>query len=63
MDNDELKGKGEQVAGKVREQAGKLTGNEEQEAKGRADQMKGKARETVGDVKAKARELADKVTD
>ncbi|MFB7788683.1 CsbD family protein [Streptomyces vinaceus] len=37
--------KGEQAKGKLKETAGRLTGNERQTAEGRAEQVKGDARE------------------
>jgi uncharacterized protein YjbJ (UPF0337 family) len=53
MNKDQLKGTAKDVAGEVQEQAGKATGNEEQEAKGLAKQGEGKVQKEYGDVKEK----------
>ncbi|MET9348514.1 CsbD family protein [Streptomyces termitum] len=47
------KAKGEQIKGKLKEAAGRVTGNERMEAEGRADQVKGDAR----DAKEKAKDV------
>jgi uncharacterized protein YjbJ (UPF0337 family) len=52
----ELKGIGQQVKGKVQEGAGKLTGNEDLEAEGNLNQAGGKVREKVGEA---GRNVAD----
>jgi uncharacterized protein YjbJ (UPF0337 family) len=51
MSTDELKGKGKQVEGQIREGVGKLTGNEKQEAKGKVQQVEGKAQQEIGKIK------------
>lgn len=43
----ELKGKAEQVEGKVREEVAKITGNKEEQIKGMVLNIKGKTREKV----------------
>ncbi|MCX6008361.1 MAG: CsbD family protein [Chloroflexi bacterium] len=45
------KGKWNQVKGKVREEAGKLTGNTSQEIRGEAEQVAGKVQEEYGKAK------------
>ena len=52
----DIKGKGEQVKGKVQEGVGKLTGDKEMEARGKAEQMKGKGREKIGQAGEKIEE-------
>ena len=52
----ELKGIGQQVKGKVQEGAGKLTGNEDLEAEGHLNQAGGKVSEKVGEA---GRNVAD----
>ncbi|GHA78275.1 CsbD family protein [Streptomyces termitum] len=47
------KAKGEQIKGKLKEAAGRMTGNERVEAEGRAEQAKGDAR----DAKEKAKDV------
>ena len=46
----------DQAKGKVKEVAGRATGNESLEAKGVADQASGKVQSTYGDVKEKAKD-------
>ncbi|GHE42593.1 MULTISPECIES: CsbD family protein [Streptomyces] len=43
--------KGEQAKGKLKETAGRLTGNEEMTAEGRGEQAKGDAREAKEKIK------------
>jgi uncharacterized protein YjbJ (UPF0337 family) len=52
----ELKGIGQQVKGKVQEGAGRLTGNEDLEAEGNLNQAGGKVREKLGEA---GRNVAD----
>jgi uncharacterized protein YjbJ (UPF0337 family) len=52
----EVKGIGQQVKGKVQEGAGKLTGNEDLEAEGHLNQAGGKVREKLGET---GRNVAD----
>jgi len=51
MDKDRVEGSMEQAKGKVKEVAGKVTGDTKTEAEGQADQVKGKVQNTVGGVK------------
>ena len=51
MNKDQVKGTAKDIAGKVQEGAGKLTGSKEQEAKGLAKQVKGKVQSGFGDAK------------
>ncbi len=55
-DEDEVKGKAKKTTGKVREEAGDITGNEEQEMKGKSEQVKGHVQEKVGKAKRKIEE-------
>jgi uncharacterized protein YjbJ (UPF0337 family) len=48
---DELKGKGKQVKGVVKEKLGKLTGDRELQGKGKADRIEGDLQEGFGKVK------------
>jgi uncharacterized protein YjbJ (UPF0337 family) len=48
---DKAKNKGEQLKGKVKEGAGKATGNEELEAEGKADQVSGNLKDAGEKVK------------
>ena len=51
MDKDRVKGSLEQAKGKVKEVAGKVTGDSKLEGEGKADQVAGKVRNTVGGMK------------
>jgi uncharacterized protein YjbJ (UPF0337 family) len=48
------------MGGKVKEAAGKLTGNERLEAEGHMDQAAGKVQKAVGDLKDGARDALKK---
>jgi uncharacterized protein YjbJ (UPF0337 family) len=51
MDKDRIKGSAQQTMGKVKEVAGKLTGDAKLESKGKADKAAGKVRNVVGGIK------------
>jgi uncharacterized protein YjbJ (UPF0337 family) len=51
MDKDRVEGAAEQAKGKIKEVAGKITGDSKTEAEGKADQLKGKIQNTVGGIK------------
>jgi uncharacterized protein YjbJ (UPF0337 family) len=51
MDKDRIKGAAEQAKGKIKEVAGKITGDSKTEAEGKADQVKGKIQNAVGGIK------------
>ena len=51
MANNITKGKWNQVKGKVREESGKLTGNQSQEIRGKAEQAARKVQEEYGKAK------------
>lgn len=57
MDNDKIKGKGNEAAGMARRKAGEVTGDEEMEAKGAGQQGKGKVQQALGSAKDKVRDL------
>ncbi len=50
MNRDQVKGAAKNVAGKVQEKVGQLTGNKTQQAKGLAKQVAGKVQKGVGNV-------------
>ncbi len=62
MDKDQIKGKLNDVAGRVKRQAGEWTGDKDLQAEGTKDQAKGKAQNTFGKVKDAARDLTDDLT-
>ena len=51
MDEDRIKGSANQAKGKIKEVAGKVTGDSKTEAEGKADQAKGKIQNTIGGLK------------
>ena len=48
---DKAEGTAKDMKGKVKEGAGRMTGNDRMAAEGRADQIEGKAQKKVGDIK------------
>jgi uncharacterized protein YjbJ (UPF0337 family) len=56
---DEIKGKGKQVKGAVKEELGKLTGNRELEDSGTADRFEGDVQEGFGKTKRKVGEAVE----
>jgi uncharacterized protein YjbJ (UPF0337 family) len=59
MDKDRIKGKMEDIGGRIKRQAGEWTGDEKAQAEGLAEQAKGKARNALGKMKDAARDAAD----
>ncbi|HLY98408.1 MAG TPA: CsbD family protein [Candidatus Angelobacter sp.] len=59
MDKDRVKGKMEDLKGRVKRQAGEWTGDSKLQAEGIAEQAKGKARNAVGRMKDAARDISD----
>ncbi|WP_233419924.1 CsbD family protein [Acetobacter cerevisiae] len=58
---DKVAGVANQVAGKVKEETGKLTDNERLEAEGAAQNLKGKVQKTAGDAKDAVKSGIDKL--
>ena len=56
MDKDRVEGAAKNLGGKVKEAAGKVTGDEKLKREGQADQVAGKVQNVVGGVKDKVRE-------
>ena len=61
MNKDQVKGAAKDVAGRVQEEAGKLTGNKEQQAKGLVKQVSGKIQKNFGDAKKDTKDAIDKL--
>ena len=55
MDKDRIKGSANQAKGKMKEVAGKVTGDTKTESEGKADKVKGKVQNTIGGLKDSAR--------
>ena len=51
MDKDRIEGSAQQAKGKVKEVAGKITGDTKLESEGKADKVAGKVQNAVGGVK------------
>jgi uncharacterized protein YjbJ (UPF0337 family) len=51
MNKDQAQGVAKDVAGKVQETVGQVTGNREQQAKGVIKQVEGKGQKTLGDAR------------
>lgn len=51
MNKDQLKGRGKQVVGKVKETAGKMTGDRDLEIEGKVEKTVGKVQSAYGDIK------------
>ena len=60
MDKDRVKGALKQGAGKVKEVAGKLTGDAQLEAEGKLEKNKGKLQNAIGGAKDALRDAAKK---
>ena len=60
MNKDQVKGKLTEAAGEVQAQAGKLTGNKDQEARGHARELEGKVQKKAGDAKEAAKDIMKK---
>ncbi|HZL31367.1 MAG TPA: CsbD family protein [Pseudolabrys sp.] len=59
MNKDRIEGSAEHAKGKVKEVAGKATGDSKLETEGRADQVAGKVQNTVGGIKDAVKEAVD----
>ena len=56
MDKDRIKGKVEDIGGRIQRQAGEWTGDDKAQAEGLKHQVKGKTRNMVGKVKDAGRD-------
>jgi uncharacterized protein YjbJ (UPF0337 family) len=61
MDKEHVKGAADKIAGKTKEVAGHVTGNNELETKGKVDQLKGSAHSAAGDAKDAGKAAIDSV--
>lgn len=57
MDKDRIKGKMDEVKGRVERQAGEWTGDSKAQSEGALDEAKGKVQNTWGKVKDSARDV------
>ena len=56
MNKDRIEGSAQQAKGKVKEIAGKVTGDSKLETEGKADQVAGKVQNTIGGLKDTVKE-------
>jgi len=61
--DDKVKGKGNEVKGKAKQEVAEHTGNPGMADEGRSDELKGKAQQAMGKAKDKAEDVKDKVKD
>ena len=61
MNEQHMKGAADKVAGKIKEFAGRVTGNKKLEAEGKVDQVKGAAHNAAGHAKDAGKEAIDSV--
>jgi uncharacterized protein YjbJ (UPF0337 family) len=59
MDKDRIQGSAEQAKGKVKEIAGKMTGDIKLESEGKAQKAAGKIQNTIGGMKDAVKEALD----
>jgi len=59
MNKDRIQGSAEQAKGKVKEIAGKITGDAKLESEGKAEKAAGKIQNTVGGIKDTIKEAVD----
>lgn len=59
MNKERIEGSLDQAKGKVKEVAGKVSGDAKLETEGKADQVKGKIKNTVGGMKDAVKEAVD----
>ena len=57
MNRDQVKGTAKDIAGKVQETVGQVTGNTSQQVKGVAKQVEGKVQKGIGDIKEAAKDI------
>ena len=59
MNKERIEGSLDQAKGKVKEAAGKITGDTKLETEGKADQVSGKIKNTVGGMKDSVKEALE----
>lgn len=59
MDNDRIKGAGEEVKGTIKEAVGKVTGNRSTENEGKVEKALGKSQRKIGEAKDAARDAVE----
>ena len=59
INKDQIQGTAKDIAGKVQQEVGELTGSKEQQAKGLKKQIEGNVQKGVGDLKEAVADLKD----
>ncbi len=62
MNEDQVKGKGKEIAGRVERQAGEWTGDKDKQAKGTEKEVEGKVQQAWGETKERVSEATDDLT-
>ena len=60
MNEDNVKGKANEIKGRIQRQAGEWTGNVKDQGEGLVDEAKGKVQNAWGNIKDKAKEVGHK---
>ena len=60
MNSNQVKGEAKDIAGKVQEKVGEVTGSTTQQVKGMAKQVEGKVQKGVGDAQQAAQDESNK---
>ena len=60
MNKDQVKGRLQEAKGKIKEVAGKVTGDEKTQVKGNIEKNVGRARATMGDVREDVKKTLDR---
>ena len=63
LNDDELRGKANQIKGRVKDAVGKATGDERLRDEGAADEVSGKVQETLGKARRKVGETIEDIGD
>lgn len=63
LNDDELRGKADQIKGRVKDAVGKATGDERLRDEGAADEASGKVQETFGKARRKVGEAIEDIGD
>jgi len=60
MNKDQVKGRLNEIGGKIQKNAGEVMGNDSQQARGTEKEIKGKIQKNIGDAKNKVADAIDK---
>ena len=61
MNKDQIKGTTKDIAGKIQEEVGNISGSKEDQAKGLSKQVEGKIQKGFGDAKEAVKDAVDKL--